>query len=302
MRQHADAVFVCLVDDRAVEIGSELLDRAAAVVDPDLDHVDFFGGKLLHVRARLGLRGDAIGGVAHGSARSRARHAEAAPCRAKERARRHLRAQLVGEVAARRAGLEDRGHAVIGEAVERIEEVLARVVLRPEAQPLAVAHVHMRVDERRDHGLAGEVHMRRAGRDRDRAASANLRDPVAFDHESGILDRCAAVARDEPRAFEYRLRARGRGFRGQHQAGSDQPPPSCRMHGPAPGGSSQTSAHEVSIKHGGARQAIAPRPGRTSCAARTSMVTRAPRDTGPAAICRRKTWCGASRAASRPRS
>ena len=61
----------------------------------------------------------------------------------------------------------------------------------------------VRVDERRHHGLAGEIDAARAGRHAHGAASADLGDAVAFDHEGCVLDRRAAVAGDQARAFEH---------------------------------------------------------------------------------------------------
>ena len=49
-------VLVRFVDDRGVELGRELLHRAHAIVDPDLDDVDFLRGVLVHRLARLGDR------------------------------------------------------------------------------------------------------------------------------------------------------------------------------------------------------------------------------------------------------
>jgi hypothetical protein len=61
----------------------------------------------------------------------------------------------------------------------------------------------MIVDERRHHGLAGDIDARCAGRHRHLAAAAHRRDPVARDDDGGIVDRRTAIAGDEPRAFEY---------------------------------------------------------------------------------------------------
>jgi len=58
------------------------------------------------------------------------------------------------------------------------------------------------VDERRHHRLAGQIHARGA---LGRLALALLAHPcerLALDEECGVLDRRAAVADDEARAFE----------------------------------------------------------------------------------------------------
>ena len=51
VRHHAHVVLVRLVDDRAIEVGLELLHGAVAVVDPDLDQVGLAGRR---ARARPG--------------------------------------------------------------------------------------------------------------------------------------------------------------------------------------------------------------------------------------------------------
>jgi len=56
----------------------------------------------------------------------------------------------------------------------------------------------VRIDDRRHHGLAGEIDARRAGGRRNLASSSNRRDAAVLDDESRILDRGAAVAGDEP--------------------------------------------------------------------------------------------------------
>src|SRR5439155_4748068 len=100
VRKDVDVVLVRLVDDRAIKVGLELCDGAVAVVNPDLDHVDLFGGELLHVFACLSLGGDPIGGIAHRAARAGVRHAEAAAGGAKQRGSgRHFPAQVVDQIA-----------------------------------------------------------------------------------------------------------------------------------------------------------------------------------------------------------
>ncbi len=55
-----------------------------------------------------------------------------------------------------------------------------------------------------DDGLAGEIDARGARRRRHLAAAADRDDAVALDDEGAVLDRRAAVAGDESRAFEQR--------------------------------------------------------------------------------------------------
>jgi hypothetical protein len=69
-----------------------------------------------------------------------------------------------------------------------------------ERRPLAW-HVSVRVDDSRHDRLAGEIDPRRTGRNFDLSAPADLREPATLDDERRALNRCAAVADDEPRAF-----------------------------------------------------------------------------------------------------
>ena len=102
-------------------------------------------------------------------------------------------AHAIGQVAAPGAGLEDRGDAVEGVAIEHVEQVLAGVVVGGKARSRAVAHMHVIVDQRRHDGLAGEIDARRARRRRQLAAPSDAGDPVIGDDEGGVLDD-AAVA------------------------------------------------------------------------------------------------------------
>jgi hypothetical protein len=63
------------------------------------------------------------------------------------------------------------------------------------------AGVHVRVDDRRHHRLAGEADTRGAGRRLDRSRRADLRDAVVLHEEARVLDHLA-VADDDAAAFE----------------------------------------------------------------------------------------------------
>jgi hypothetical protein len=65
-----------------------------------------------------------------------------------------------------------------------------------------VAGVGVRVDDRRHHRLAGEVHVPGPGRHRNVAGPTDLRDPRAIHDQCRVLDRAASVAQDDARALE----------------------------------------------------------------------------------------------------
>ncbi len=98
------------------------------------------------------------------------------------------------------------GPAVIRDPFEMLHEVVARVVLGPVRPRLHVREpdVLVRVDERRDHGLAGEIHLLCPARWLRLTLSPNPRKGLPFDEESGVLDECAAVPHDQSGAFEPR--------------------------------------------------------------------------------------------------
>ncbi len=200
MRHHPHIVLVRLVDERPIEIGRELRHGAVAVVDPDLDQVGLVCGEFADVLARFLLGGDAIGAVAHDPTGACIGHAESAAGGEVARARARFGAHAVRQVAATGAGLEHRSDAVEGIAVEHVEQVVAGVVVGGEAGAGAIAHVHVIVDQRGHHRLAGEVDPRRAGRWRQLPAPADADEPVIGDDEGRVLDD-DAVAGEKPCAL-----------------------------------------------------------------------------------------------------
>ena len=60
----------------------------------------------------------------------------------------------------------------------------------------------VRVDERRHHGLAGQVDARRARGHAHVGRAADRRETVPCDDKGGVLDGSASVADDDARAFE----------------------------------------------------------------------------------------------------
>ena len=205
-------VLVRFVDDRPIQIRMKLLDRSSAIVNPDLHHIGLLGREFAHIGTRFLFCGHAIRGIPHRSTGARVGHAEAAASRQEQRTRRRLGAELIRQIATRRTRFEDRGYTVIGKAVENVGEILARVVGLREVDPLAIAHMHMRVDKGRHHGLARQIDTRAARGQADFPLMADLRNLIAGHDEGGAFDD-SAVAGDQARALEQRLRARRRNHR-----------------------------------------------------------------------------------------
>ena len=98
--------------------------------------------------------------------------------------------------------LERHVRRVLPQALRRADAVI-RAPLQVVDQHLArLAEMLVRVDDRRHHGLAGEVHARRARGDAHVGGAADLREAIAADDERGVLDRSASVADDDAGAFE----------------------------------------------------------------------------------------------------
>ena len=186
MRGDAEALLVRLVDDRSVEVRRELLELAVAGVDPDLDDVDLLVGEVLNRLAAVRLARDPV----RRRDASRLGHGDAASgAEVTRRARNDLAADIEQLV------------RVETHAQHRADAVIA-AHLQVADQPVADrAEMHMRVDDRRHDGLAGEVHARGAGRHGH--ALAGLDDLVAVDDERRVLDD-VAVTDNEPHAFERR--------------------------------------------------------------------------------------------------
>jgi hypothetical protein len=193
--------------------GVSFVARAVAIVDPDFHEIGLARRQLLHGLARLlGARHREWHVVAGGISGPRPWIGKAAPDG--QDARRigdRLLAQSERKVAHIGAGADDRDDAVIGVALQMVDVVFAREIrLRHIAEEgIEETRMAVGVDNPRHDGLAAEIHARRARRGRDLAAAPDLRDAAVLDHESGIFDRRAAIAGDEPNAFEHhRVRRR----------------------------------------------------------------------------------------------
>ncbi len=212
MDHDLDVVAMRFGDDRLIHRGREFLYLPAAVVDPGLEHLDVVRLELLHGAADVVFGPDQDRRMAHVVRADLVLRRETAargqePRRGRIDALGRLVAQLIGQLAEIGAVGHARDDAVIGEAVHVIEDVLARVVLRPAGEIAHVADMRMRIDQAGDDGLAGEIDSRSTLRHADLAAAADGGDAVAFDDEGRVLDRCGTVAGDEARAFEHGLRA-----------------------------------------------------------------------------------------------
>ncbi len=211
-------LLVRLVACRREHLGRELLLAAVAAVDPDLDEIGLVGCEVLHGLARLRNARDRVRHVVSGrigGTGPRIGEAEtdgANKCGVRD----DFGAQFVRQLSHVGAGADGRRDAVVGVALQVIDVVLAgkvrlRQLSRDSVEEPGVA---VRIDDRRHHGLAGQIDARRARRHRHLASLADRRDAAVLNDESNVFDRRAAVTDDQPRPFEHRRAGRTRRLAG----------------------------------------------------------------------------------------
>ena len=211
MRVNQHLVLVRLVDHRVVDLGRHLGIRAPPVVHPDLHAPDISGRHGLHGRSSLLRRGDLIHDVQRGggldqnrvrtTARWRhARHEKETRCGRKlPRLLSLLKLEgLLGRAAADRLRGAD---AVERLALQVVEDVARRVVLRTPRCVAFVSDVHVYVDHRGHDRLARQLDASRTSGRRHAALRTKRHDAAVFDHERPVLYRRAAIPCDQPAAF-----------------------------------------------------------------------------------------------------
>ena len=216
-----------LVDDRLVERGLELLDRTAAVVDPDLDECNALRGELLHVAPPVLLARHPVG---RRPQRRRpgpgVRPRQPAPGREEAGAAERTRLLVLPDVAPRVAGVrtqrDDYAHPVVRVAVQVVDDVLAGIVRGVVGQPPDVSvQVHQRrhdvsvqVHQRRHDGLAAQVDDGCSGRHLDLGLRSDRGDGAVVDDQarrldlgrSRTVDECGAVVHDRGARRRRRFR------------------------------------------------------------------------------------------------
>ena len=190
-----------------VELRRHLLDGAAAVVHPGLDQCHVARHQFLHRGAGARHRRDRKRRLPHVVGADLVERREPAARRQEPGGIRVLAGEnLVAEL--KRHLAEVRAHRLAGrdaeirEAAHVVEDVVARVVLRAARQVLHVADVRVAVDQRGNDRLAGQIDARGAGGRLNLAAASDPRERRALDEKGRVLDRRAAVAGDQARAFE----------------------------------------------------------------------------------------------------
>ena len=216
VRDDARVALVGFVDDRAVDVRLQLRHGAEAVVHPDLDDGHFARDQFLDFFPSFGL---ALGAVRHAQAirRRRACHRRRGNPAADGQEQRgvgdDLVPQLVRQLRVHVPPVEAHAHrrrdAVIRVALQVVDDRRAREVLLARRARLLVrvSQVIVGIDDRGHHGLAGQVHARRARRQRA---------PRPFDPRA--QSGCSARG---PRRF----RSRGRRRRSDARHRTGRPPP-----------------------------------------------------------------------------
>ena len=230
-------------DNHPVQRRRQPLPRAVPVVHPDLDELGLHLDVIARGLSSLLDRCDRIRHVGSGrvALSTGIRPGDARAGRLEERCtrddfvphpQRHV-APLVPAAAEVRTldqigNADDGADPVVRETLQMVDEVLARVVLlghRPVGDMLE-PDVAVEVDFCRHDCLAGQIHSGGSGWHLKLAPATNPRELSILDDERGALDGRAAVAGNEPRAFEQRRRAlrfhRGRARRDDRQDRYDE--------------------------------------------------------------------------------
>ena len=104
------------------------------------------------------------------------------------------------------ADADDRADTVVGESLQMVDEILARVEFLGHGSFRYVleSDVAVEIDHRGHDGLARQIDVRSPGRNLQLTSPADPSEQVVLDKERGVFDGRAAVARNEPRPFEHR--------------------------------------------------------------------------------------------------
>ena len=210
MDRDAQPLRVRLLDDRAIDVRRHL--GRPRIVDADLDDVDFHRRVAVDERARLFGRL----GIEH-------RTGDEQP-RAIERGR----ALIIADSESRRLIVperEHRRHAVRGVCVEVAKDVRGGIVaLR---QRFGVADMAVRVDEARNHRLAGERDALRAAGNRHARGRTDRRDPAVVDENRRVVDRRTIGSVDHAGADEGDVSGRRAGRRPRYECQGGERPACC---------------------------------------------------------------------------
>ena len=209
MRDHPNVLHLGLVEDGRIDVRVELHPRAPPLVTrvyPDLQDPDAARGLGPHHLARLGRAGHPVqppppGVVREPGVRSTAgdpetgRHQVAGPA---DLAHPLRLPNLEGDLLEVAAGGDDRADAVVGVAVQMVDEVLAGEVAGAPARVPLPAEMRVGVDERRHHRAPGQVDDCRLRRRRHLGGAADPHDQIVADQERGLLDDAAVPTITRP--------------------------------------------------------------------------------------------------------
>ena len=230
---------MAFVDRCPEQLGCKPRRAAAAIVDPDLDRIDFACSELADCCADLGFAGDLVRDVGVcGSTRPRIGCADTTPGDLQSCPTHAsgllIRAHAIREVAFLDALRHDRSDAEVQRALEVRDDVFVRVVLGRIREVALEPRMHVRADKRRHDGLAREIDAMRAGWRRQLTASADVGDDAALDDKGGVFHRCSAVAGNQACALVERRGPVGRARTGAQQGETENDDKRASQHGRLP--------------------------------------------------------------------
>ena len=227
VRNYTRAGLVRVVDDRAIELRAELLNRAVAIVHPDLDEIDFARDLLADNPPGLHFGCDTvcrwfqrrIGWAGVGRSDTAACYAEECPAVGFL-----LPADLKRQIARVGAERQDRAHSGVRVTTEMVGKIVVRVILRRIAEVLLITDMDVRIDERWHHGLAGKIHSRGPRRSVDGSLLPHFDDMPVLHQERGTLHWRTASIDDEALSFvKHGLRSGDAGKPAQASRGQQEP-------------------------------------------------------------------------------
>ena len=190
MSYRAQVVLVRLVNNGPIQRRAQLRDGVIPVVHPYLHQIHFLLGQLLDILAGLGFRFDPVGSLCA----SRFRSCQPASGGTISRGiGDRLLPHLESHVACILAHAHRNSDAVVREMLQLIDKSIS-----------SDREMFMRINDRRNDGLAGQVDASGARRNGDLSFSSDSGKPAVVDYECRIHDGGAAIARDEARAFKHR--------------------------------------------------------------------------------------------------
>ena len=206
MRDRPEVVLMSFVDGGSVEFRRQLFLRVVSIVHPNFHEVRAVRSEVAHgLSGLLNGRDDIRHIISRGIVRSRSRPRQStADGPEQSRAWMNFFSQLIGQVPVVGAHADGGGKSVVCVSLQMIEEILAIEVCFRHASVTLIekSKVTVNINERGNDRLAAQVDASRTWRRLNLALFADGRETVVLHDKGRAFNRHAAVAHDQPCAFE----------------------------------------------------------------------------------------------------